>query len=623
MIDYQGETTAVSDDLRSQPAVGGQPAVSVDASVGSGSGGAAGPGGGALSGDELRRAFGGALAWLEEHRDTVNALNVFPVPDGDTGTNMLLTLRRAMEPGPDTGGGTAAEAAHSLAQGAFLGARGNSGVILSQFFKGFAVALEGRTDCDGAALAEALAQAQAAAYRAVSQPVEGTMLTVIREAAEAAQPVAESGQPPAAVLSAAFEASRQSLLRTPELLPVLREAGVVDSGGLGIVVILGGALAGLTAGTAGDNAAPETPPGATPGFADEHPILSLVDSSLAAVAGGGLSISSEYLHTTLDTDWGYCTEFIISGQELNPDRVRAHYEQTMLSTVVVGDARQVRVHIHAEDPGPALSYAVALGTLSSVKIESMDDQNVDFAAAHSGSLPSGSVNSGDETADDTAPLPAVELAVTAVVSGAALTRLFRELGCAVALPGGQTMNPSVQQLLDAAGRSGGRTVIILPNNKNIIATAQQAAAVNPALRVVPSRSLPQGIAALLAYNPEHSPPDNLAAMTAALDGVASIEVTRSVRDTSIGGVAVAAGDYIALLDDALLSAHATAEAALLAGLHGAGLHSDSIVTVYLGAEAEAAAAGDCAAALEQAHPGIQVDLVDGGQPHYQYLASVE
>ena len=613
----------MSDDLRSQPAAGVQPAASADTAVGADSGNAAGPDGGALSGDELRRAFGGALAWLEEHRDTVNALNVFPVPDGDTGTNMLLTLRRATEQGPNDPGGPAAEAAHSLAQGAFLGARGNSGVILSQFFKGFAVALEGRADCSGAALAEALSQAKEAAYRAVSQPVEGTMLTVIREAAEAAQAAAESGQPPAAVLSAAFAASRQSLLRTPELLPVLREAGVVDSGGLGIVVILGGLLAGLTA---GDDAVPETPPGSTPGSTPkEHPILSLVDSSLAAVAGGGLSISSEYLHTTLDTDWGYCTEFIISGQELNPDRVRAHYEQTAQSTVVVGDGRQVRVHLHAEDPGPALSYAVGLGTISSVKIESMDDQNVDFAAAHSGYAHSdGAMAEGLAAyAAMDAPAPTVDLAVTAVVSGEALARLFRELGCAVPLPGGQTMNPSVQQLLDAAGRSGGRAVIILPNNKNIIATAQQAAAVNPALRVVPSRSLPQGIAALLAYNPEHSLAENLAAMTAALDGVASIEVTRSVRDTSIGGVAVAAGDYIALLDDALLSAHPTAEAALRAGLDGAGLHSDSIVTVYRGADADAAAAGEWAAALERAHPGIQVDLVDGGQPHYQYLASVE
>ena len=610
----------MSDDLRSQPAAGVQPAASADTAVGADSGNAAGPDGGALSGDELRRAFGGALAWLEEHRDTVNALNVFPVPDGDTGTNMLLTLRRATEQGPNDPGGPAAEAAHSLAQGAFLGARGNSGVILSQFFKGFAVALEGRRDCSGAALAEALSQAKEAAYRAVSQPVEGTMLTVIREAAEAAQAAAENGQSPAAVLAAAFAASRQSLLRTPELLPVLREAGVVDSGGLGIVVILGGLLAGLTAGDgiAGDEVTHETPDA-------EHPILSLVDSSLAAVAGGGLSISSEYLHTTLETDWGYCTEFIISGQELNPDRVRAHYEQTAQSTVVVGDGRQVRVHLHAEDPGPALSYAVGLGTLSSVKIESMDDQNVDFAAAHSGYAHSdGAMAEGLAAyAAMDAPAPTVDLAVTAVVSGEALGRLFRELGCAVALPGGQTMNPSVQQLLDAAGRSGGRAVIILPNNKNIIATAQQAAAVNPALRVVPSRSLPQGIAALLAYNPEHSLAENLAAMTAALDGVASIEVTRSVRDTSIGGVAVAAGDYIALLDDALLSAHPTAEAALRAGLDGAGLHSDSIVTVYRGADADAAAAGEWAAALERAHPGIQVDLVDGGQPHYQYLASVE
>ena len=546
-----------------------------------------------LSGAELRRAFLTGFDRLEEYRDTVNALNVFPVPDGDTGTNMSLTLRSGIERCPDDDGMTAGEVARELAQGTFFGARGNSGVILSQFFKGFGDALEGCETCSAAHLAQALDRAREAAYSAVGNPREGTMLTVIRRAAEAAL---ESGEALdlMAVLEIAYLASCVALKNTPEQLPVLKEAGVVDSGGLGVVVILGGVLAGL---------APER----SLDLSAEAGLEDIIDDSMASLGGSSSAQDAGFVHQSLEADWGYCTEFIISGEGLSPQEVRQYFEETARSTVVVGDPKNVRVHIHADDPGPAISYGVALGTVSNVKIESMDDQNVEWAAGHS------------------APAPAVgaELAVVAVAAGDGLAGLFMESGCGYVIQGGQTMNPSVQQIMQGVQRAGAENTIFLPNNKNIVLTAQQVAANDPNVRVIPTRSIPQGVAALLAYNPLSSLEENLAAMEETLSTVTTIEVTQAVRDTSVDGVAVSLGDYIALLDDKLVVTAKSAEEALEKTVELAGAEADSILTIYRGADADADASDACAAALESRTPGIQVDQVYGGQPHYHYLASIE
>ena len=555
-----------------------------------------------LPGIELRRAFRGAVSWLEEHRDTINALNVFPVPDGDTGTNMLLTMRAAMERCPGDDGASASEVASGVAQGAFLGARGNSGVILSQFFKGFADALDGKETFSGPDLAQALDQAREAAYRAVSQPVEGTMLTVIRRASEAALDRADDLEAEVAdVLATAFHASCEALRRTPEQLPVLREAGVVDSGGLGVVAIIGGACYALA-------------PGAVEGGLDD-----LVKGGLASLvegrAKGRLTTRAGYLDTTVDVEWGYCTEFIINGEGLDPEAVRREYEKTALSTVVAGDERQVRVHVHAEDPGPALSYAVSLGQLSNIKIENMDEQNAGFATGHAAPPPA-----LDATASR---LEATDLAVVAVTAGDGIAALFLDSGARGVAAGGQTMNPSVEELLQAAGRANGRNTIILPNNKNIVLTARQAAETDPSLHVVPSQSIPAGVAALLAYNPEQPLEANLTAMEESLAEVKSVEVTQAVRDSRIGGVDVRAGDYIGLVDDALVIASRSAEDALQAALEQAGIGPDSIVTLYRGRDADEALAANFARSLERQALGIQVDLIYGGQSHYDYLASVE
>ncbi len=553
-----------------------------------------------LSGAQLRQAFSTAFDRLEQHRDTVNALNVFPVPDGDTGTNMSLTMRAAIQRCPDADHPTADDIAQAMAQGAFFGARGNSGVILSQFFKGFGQALQNRQTCSPNDLAQALDLAREAAYGAVGTPREGTMLTVIRRAAEDALD-APASPGVNGILETAYLSACHALKNTPEQLPVLKEAGVVDSGGLGIVIIIGGLLEALD-------------PDRSQALTAQAGLETIINNSLASLGNDAQSPGEGYLHQTLENDWGYCTEFIITAQNLNLPQLRQHYETTARSTVVAGDPQNVRIHIHAEDPGPAISYAVAQGTVSNVKIESMDQQNAEWAAYHL-----------DRSAPTPAPelAPRAELAVVAVAVGDGLTGLFTQSGCAHVIEGGQTMNPSVQQLIEGIRRAAAENTIFLPNNKNIILTAQQVAANDPAVHIVPTRSIPQGVAALLAYNPLSPLQENLTAMQETIPTVTTIEVTQAIRDTTIDGVTVTQGDYIALLDDQLVIAAPTPEQALQQTIQLANPEPDSILTIYCGAESNPDAAQTAIAALQTNNPNTQIDQLYGGQPHYPYLASIE
>ena len=545
-----------------------------------------------LQGQQLREAFRSAAELLADYRDTINALNVFPVPDGDTGTNMLLTIRAANEGCPGNEVPTAGEVAAGLAQGAFFGARGNSGVILSQFFKGFGDALQGCSAVSASDLSRAFLLAQDAAYGAVGQPVEGTMLTVIRRAAEAVQEAVAGTNggdltPVSRLWETAFAASLDALKRTPEQLAVLRQAGVVDSGGMGVVVIIAGACRAISM-----------------YGAESFDLAELAEVGFVPAGGDGTSLIEEsYLDASIETDWGYCTEFIINGQDLDLTTVRGNLQEIALSTAVVGDSQHVRVHIHAEDPGPALSYGVSLGSLSNIKIDNMDQQNFDLAS-----------RPGVEK---------VNMAVLAVAAGHGISELFRSSGCAAVVEGGQTMNPSVAQILEAAKRANANHVIVLPNNGNIVLTARQAAQQNPALHVVPSSTIPQGVTALLAYNPEQPLEANLEAMEQSLAEVASVAVTWAVRDTTIDGITVDAGAFIGLLEDELAATGPSAEAALRATLDLASMDTGSIVTLYLGADADPEAAKTFIESLEAEFPGIQVDRVEGGQPHYPYFASVE
>ena len=548
---------------------------------------------GALQGSNLRLAFAEATHCLERYRDAINALNVFPVPDGDTGTNMLLTMRSALEQCPESPGLSATEAMSGLAEGAFWGARGNSGVILSQLFRGLAEALRGENMCDGPGLARGLDLAANAAYQSVAQPVEGTMLTVLRAASIAAQDRLQS-QPEVDVLSlweSAFQSATDALYLTPTQLLILKEAGVVDAGGMGVVVIMGGALCSLTG-------------------QDQD----LIDRALAeccvkpgALSADGTFIDRDYLDSTLESQWGYCIQFLISGDGVGLERVRKGIGAELAeSAVVVGDDRYVRVHVHASDPGPALSYGASLGELHQIEIANMSQQNTDFVAGHRARARG-----------------AAKLALVAVVQGEGLAELFRDGGCAGVINGGQTMNPSIGQILQAVDSTGAEDVIVLPNNTNVIATTEQSAGANPVLHVVPSRTIPQGVAAMLAFNPEDPLEDNLRAMRGVLSAVATIEVTKAVRSSTIGGVSVDAGQYIGLLEGELATSGSTPEDALKAALGQVFNSADQVITLYRGADALPEAAEDLRRQLEGDIPGVQVDLVFGGQPHYHYLASVE
>ena len=549
-----------------------------------------------LTGTDLAGALTAGFNCLQRYRDPINALNVYPVPDGDTGTNMLLTMRAGVEKLALAEGSTAGEVAAQVADGTFWEARGNSGVILSQFFKGIAQGLAGKEVCEGSDLAQAFRSATDAAYRSVGNPVEGTMLTVIRYVAEALEANLEAdgqGEDVLSLWETGYNASREALDATPSMLPKLQEAGVVDAGGMGIVVILGGALLHLSGEDVED---------ADLGLATEAGHID--PSQLSSVA-----VESDFLDSSVESEWGYCTQFMIQGDGLDIDRVRADLAEKAESLVIIGDDRFIKVHVHLEDPGVALTYAVTMGELDQIKIDNMSLQNQDWASGHQ-----------ERSA------PKSGLALVAVAPGDGLAQLFRDTGCAQVVSGGQTMNPSVAQLINAAEASGGENVILLPNNKNVAITATQAADRendSQTLHVVATSTVSQGIAAALAFNPEAAPDQNLQAMNEAVSSVVSIEITQSIRDTTLEGKEVSEGDFMGLVEGKLAALDPSAEGALLASLAGVDLTDDHIVTIYWGADTDQSTTEVVAGRIEEQVPGVQVDLVYGGQPHYPYFVSVE
>ena len=536
-----------------------------------------------LNAEEFSRLVVAGSACLEANVDAINALNVFPVPDGDTGINMLLTLRAATAAAPSGADGVG-EASAAIARGALLGARGNSGVIFSQFMKGLASGMTGAREADGPALAAALRSASSAAYQAVGTPVEGTMLSVMRAAAEAVSPGDEAAAV-ADTLRSALDAAERALAHTPEQLPVLKQAGVVDAGGQGVVAFLAGAL-GCAEGTTAELTitAPES-----------------------GAADAAASVAHEFLEHTEDEMYGYCTQFVVQGVGLDPEAVRERVMTMAASTVVVGDDAVVRVHAHAEDPGPLLSLGAALGALDQINIQNMDLQHADFMARHG--------YAGGE------PVP---FAVVAVAPGEGFRRLFEDLGAAAVIAGGQTMNPSAADILEGARRANAERVVVLPNNGNVVLAAEQARDLADApLDVVASRSLPQGVAAMLACNPERDADANADAMREALASVRSGEITTAVRDANVDGVDVREGETLALLDGKLAATGDGPDAALLAMLDAAQLEDGALVTLYRGEGVSAEEAESAAGSVAARFAGVEVETHEGGQPHYAYIVSIE
>jgi hypothetical protein len=541
-----------------------------------------------INGRDLREMFTAATNWLEKSASDIDALNVFPVPDGDTGTNMLLTMHSTIEEADRTPNGNISAISQAMAKGALIGARGNSGVILSQIWCGLAHGFTGKETINGCDLANALSQATVMAYKGLSNPVEGTILTVIKDATAAAQEqAAKDKNDVIAVMEAAVNAANESVANTPRLLPVLREAGVVDAGGQGLYTLLEGALRYL-------NGEAELMQFRKPQMiASSIPLTPVVFT-----APEKLAID--------EIPFGYCTEFMLKGQELNPDKLRRRLNRKGESLIVVGDESTIRVHIHTLDPGNVISFVTSVGTMHSVSIRNMDEQHQDFLEMQKQRA------------------PATGLAIVAVIPGDRLSDVFSSLGVTAIVPGGQTMNPSTKDLLQAAEKSASDKVIILPNNKNIILTAGQVQSLTAkTIRVVPSRTIPQGVAALLAFDYEADFETNVKIMTEALSTVKSIEVTHAVRSTRLNGLSIKKKQAIGFLDGALIAVGDKTTEVVYEVLDKAELGKTDIVTIYYGADAQEAEANEIKDTISAKYPNLQVEVVNGGQPHYEYIISVE
>jgi len=564
-----------------------------------------------VGGRQLMIGLTSALAWLQANQEVINDLNVYPVPDGDTGSNMYLTLRSAVEDaGKAADPGSAASVMQAAAHGSLMGARGNSGVILSQVFRGFGQGLQGRARVDAAGVAAALGEASAVAYKAVMKPTEGTILTVVREAGAAARRAAEGSDDIRTVLDAAVREAHAAVERTPDQLAVLREAGVVDAGGLGFAVVLEGFARALDgAQLEGEDAL--APP--APRRVGEPQLRRPTDVPLSPSAPiapgerrGAAAVAERH------EGWGYCTEFLVGGPGLDVDQLREELAMLGDSSLVVGDADLVRVHIHTHDPAALISLAAQRGRLSKLKVEDMSSQHHEILERVA----------AEEAAQ--APAPRQALGIVSVAPGAGFRAILGGLGADAVVEGGQTMNPSIEDLLNAVRAANADSVIILPNNGNVILTAQHvdALAGEVTVRVVPTRTLPQGITALLALDPGGDLASNCSRMEEAIAGVTTVEVTHAVRDSTADGQEIRAGDVIAVVDDRITQVgtdHLTVVEAVLEDAP----REPELVTVYRGAGVDAEQAEALVGALRRKHPDVEFEVHDGGQDHYPYILSLE
>ena len=534
-------------------------------------------------GQDFKELVRAGLGWLQHHQESINVLNVFPVPDGDTGTNMVLTMQSAWNEIADLVESNVSEVAHKVAHGALMGARGNSGVILSQIWRGVARGLDGKGTFDGPELATALEEGVETAYKGVIRPVEGTILTVVRDVAEEASRAAEHSNDLVYILEQMVLRGQASVAYTPNLLPVLAEAGVVDAGGQGLYVILEGMLRYLQ------------------GEAVE-------DVQVA----NGAEVSLAVPVPTEEEGYGYDVQFIIVGEGLDIGTIRQRIDGMGDSTLVVGDPTAVKVHVHVPDPGEPLSYAVNLGSLRDVIVEDMQAQYQDFMS---------SKESPSLIVSDTA---STELGLVVVAAGDGLVKVFQSLGVAAVVRGGQTMNPSTEEIMTAINSVPCEKVIVLPNNKNIILAAEQARDMcEKPVAVVPTRTIPQGIAAVLALNYQADLDVNMQAMTRAAGEVHTGEVTTATRDVELGGVAVSEGQLIGLHDGELVTSGDSSGEVVLKLLDRMNASELEIVTLYYGAEISDADAQELVDQLQAEYPDLEFEAVEGGQPHYFYLVSVE
>jgi len=539
-----------------------------------------------VDGQLFKRALLGSLNWLAANHEEVNRLNVFPVPDGDTGTNMLLTLQSAVEDVKESNAAEVSKIAKLASHGSLMGARGNSGVILSQIFRGFARAVEGKGSLTPAELATAFEEAANAAYRAVNKPTEGTILTVAREAGRAAATAASSPEASVPrVIAAAAAGARAAVLKTPSQLQILRDAGVVDAGGYGLQLILEGMLKSMEESEPAPSSIAET----------RRPASPASQVSLDLPEGG----------------WGYCTEFLIEGDNLDTELIRGQIESLGNSVLVVGEPELVKVHVHTDDPTSVINLAGGYGKLLKLNVGDMSTQHrriLETAGAASGARPARANGVG----------------LVAVVAGRGLVEIFKGLGVDAIIEGGQTMNPSTKDMLTAIESVPYDEVLLLPNNGHVIAAAKQVVGLTKKkLHVVETHSVPQGVSAVVAFRPERRGDENLRAMKAEAERVQTIEVTHAVRDTRSNGVRVKKGDVIGLINDRLEFAGDDYPEVVKKALGKLGPDAYELVTVYRGEQASDDELARLESEIRMNYPGLEVEVQQGDQQHYPFILSVE
>ncbi len=537
-----------------------------------------------FDGEQLKYMLVGGVNLLAENKAEIDALNVFPVPDGDTGTNMYLTMLSGVKEAKQVDNNRIGEVVAALSKGCLLGARGNSGVILSQIFRGFAEALKGLDRAGARDIARAFSSGAGAAYQAVGNPVEGTILTVSRKTADAFERAAARSNDPVRALLLASRAARHALDETPALLPVLKEAGVVDAGGKGFVVILEGIIQALKDAAAQRN-------------------IELFDLAATQQKEFAGTRAREF---SAEIEFTYCTEFILMGRNIPHETLRQELTPYGDCLLVVGDDQIAKVHIHSNHPGLVLECALKYGSLNSVQVSNMEEQNQDFK------------KTGDKT---TAAKP---VGVLAVGTGEGIATILESMGVDVVVEGGQTMNPSTEDLLKAAEKVNAASIIILPNNKNILMSARQAAElIDKDAAVVPTVSIPQAFAAMLAYNQDDTMVDNKAKMEQALADVKTGEVTKAVRDTVINGMTIAAGDFIGLADDVMVVAGRNLTGVVNTLIQKMLDEDSSLASLYYGSDMTGVESREIANQLQADFPDIDFEVHYGGQPLYHFLISVE
>lgn len=544
---------------------------------------------------------------LDSKKDWINELNVFPVPDGDTGTNMTMTIMSAAKEVSSLTNPTMAELAKAISSGSLRGARGNSGVILSQLFRGFCKVIKEYDEIDVTILCEACQKAVETAYKAVMKPKEGTILTVAKGAAEKALELSDETEDVVTFVEEVIKQAEYVLDQTPEMLPVLKQAGVVDSGGQGLVQVLKGAYDALI-GKEIDYTIEGAPTGAAPA-----------------------KISAE---TEAEIKFGYCTEFIIVLNAPMSDNeehaYKAFLESIGDSIVVVADDEIVKTHVHTNDPGLALQKALTFGSLSKIKIDNMREEHQEKLIKDSQKL--AAQQKAEEEAYEAAQadektnnMPAKEMGFVSVSIGEGMNEVFRGLGVDYLIEGGQTMNPSTEDMLNAIEHVNAKTVFILPNNKNIIMAANQAVDLveDKQIIVIPTKTIPQGITALVNYIPDHSAEENKEQMMAEIENVKTGQVTYAVRDTEIDGKTIKQNDFMGIGDKSILSVGTDLRATTLEMVDAMVDEDSAIVSIYFGSDSDEDSANELAAAIEEKYPDVEVEVNDGGQPIYYYVISVE